>query len=414
MDRLISLFGLFCMVAIAWGLSSDRSKINWRTVISGIFLQILLGLLILKTDVGMNIAGGAKDFFKGIIAFTDEGSWFLFGKLADQGSMASIKDPNMRGPFVFATMVLPTIIFMSSLMSILYHIGIMQYVVKGTAWLMMRVMGTSGAESLSAAANIFVGQTEAPLVVKPYVDKMTNSELMSLMTGGMATVAGGVLAAYVGFGIDAGHLLVASFMSAPAALVCAKLMVPEKEKSLTAGSVELEMPKTSVNVVEAAASGAAEGLKLALNVGAMLLAFVALIAMLNGGISVIGGWFGNPKLTMDVILGYLFAPFAFVMGVPWSESVLVGALLGKKIVVNEFIAYIDLSNIKSQLSPRSITISTYALCGFANFSSIAIQLGGIGTLAPARKTDLAKLGIKCLIGGTLACFMTACIAGLLL
>ncbi|MDA9793322.1 NupC/NupG family nucleoside CNT transporter [Bacteriovoracaceae bacterium] len=414
MERLISIFGLLCMIAIAFGLSTDRSKINWRTVISGIVIQMLLGLIILKTDLGMNVAAGAKDFFKGILNFTNEGSWFLFGKLADFPAMASIADPSKRGPFVFAFMVLPTIIFMSSLMSVLYHVGAMQVIVKTTAWIMMKVMRTSGAESLSAAANIFVGQTEAPLVVKPFIDKMTKSELMALMTGGMATVAGGVLAAYVGFGIDAGHLLVASFMSAPAALVCAKLMVPEIEESTTAGTVKLEMPKTSVNVVEAAATGAAEGLKLALNVGAMLLAFVALIALLNGGIAAVGGWFGYPQLSMDIILGYLFAPFAFVMGVPWSEAVLVGALLGKKVVVNEFIAYIDLAAIKSQLSPRSITITTYALCGFANFSSIAIQIGGIGTLAPDRKTDLAKLGVKCLIGGTLACFMTACIAGFLL
>jgi concentrative nucleoside transporter, CNT family len=414
MERLISLFGLFCMIAIAFGLSTDRSKINWRTVISGIVIQMLLGLIILKTDLGMNLAAGAKDFFKGILDFTNEGSWFLFGKLADFPAMASIADPSKRGPFVFAFMVLPTIIFMSALMSVLYHVGAMQVIVKTTAWIMMKVMRTSGAESLSAAANIFVGQTEAPLVVKPFIGKMTKSELMALMTGGMATVAGGVLAAYVGFGIDAGHLLVASFMSAPAALVCAKLMVPETEESTTAGTVKLEMPKTSVNVVEAAATGAADGLKLALNVGAMLLAFVALIALLNGGIAAVGGWFGYPQLSMDIILGYLFAPFAFVMGVPWSEAALVGALLGKKVVVNEFIAYIDLAAIKSQLSPRSITITTYALCGFANFSSIAIQIGGIGTLAPERKTDLAKLGIKCLIGGTLACFMTACIAGFLL
>lgn len=405
MNHLISLFGLFCMVGTAYLLSTDRKKINWRTVISGILMQLILGFLILKTDIGMATAAKAKDFFKAIIDYTNIGTEFVWGKLGN---------PQQLGGFVFATMVLPTIIFMSSLMSILYHVGVMQYVVRAAAWLMMKVMGTSGAESLSAAANIFVGQTEAPLVVKPYVDKMTNSELMALMTGGMATVAGGVLAAYVGFGIDAGHLLVASFMSAPAALVCAKLMVPESEDSLTAGEVKIDMPKTSVNIVDAAAHGAGEGLMLALNVGAMLLAFVALIGMLNGIIGILGGVFGNPSLTVEMILGYLFAPIAFVMGVPWSECVTVGALLGKKIVVNEFVAYIDLAQVKSQLSERSVVITTYALCGFANFSSIAIQLGGIGTMAPSRRPDLARLGIKSLIGGTLACFMTATIAGLLL
>lgn len=405
MDRFISLLGLLAMVGFAFLLSTDRKRINWRTVISGILLQVLLGVLILKTDLGMAGAAKAKDFFKAIIDYTNVGTDFVWGKLGN---------PKQLGGFVFATMVLPTIIFMSSLMSILYHIGVMQYVVKGAAWIMEKVMKTSGAESLSAAANIFVGQTEAPLVVKPYVDKMTNSELMSLMTGGMATVAGGVLAAYVGFGIDAGHLLVASFMSAPAALVCAKLMVPETETPLTEGEVKVEMPKTSVNLVDAAANGAAEGLKLALNVGAMLLAFVALIGMLNGIMGFIGGYFGNGSLTVETILGYVFAPVAFIMGVPWAESVTVGALLGKKMVVNEFVAYIDLAAVKDKLSPRSVTISTYALCGFANFSSIAIQLGGIGTMAPSRRTDLAKLGIKSLIGGTIACFMTATIAGLLL
>jgi CNT family concentrative nucleoside transporter len=409
MDRFISLFGLVVFIGIAFALSSDRSKIKWKTVITGILLQLALGLIILKTDFGMNIADGAKDFFINILNYTGVGSQFVWGALAKYEGVKGLG-------FVFATMVLPTIIFMSALMSVLYHVGIMEYVVKGTAWLMMRVMGTSGAESLSAAANIFVGQTEAPLVVKPFVEKMTRSELMALMTGGMATVAGGVLAAYVGFGIDAGHLLVASFMSAPAALVCAKLMVPETEVSDTEGSINVDMPKTSANVIDAAASGASEGLSMALNVGAMLLAFIALIAMLNGIMAWIGVKIGMvTPLTIEYILGYLFAPIAWLMGVPWGECITVGALLGKKIVVNEFVAYLDLATaIKAGLSERSIMISTYALCGFANFSSIAIQLGGIGALAPSRRKDLAGLGIKSLIGGTLACFMTAAIAGFLL
>jgi CNT family concentrative nucleoside transporter len=301
-------------------------------------------------------------------------------------------------------------------MSVLYHIGLMQKVVEFTAKIMMKVMRTSGAESLSAAANIFVGQTEAPLVVKPFVEKMTRSELMALMTGGMATVAGGVLAAYVGMGVDAGHLLAASVMSAPAALVCAKLMIPETEKSLTEGVVSVDLPKTHANLIDAAASGASEGLSLALNVGAMLLAFIALIAMMNGMLGWIGNLVGFPQLSFEFLISYLFAPFAFLMGVPWDDCLQVGVMLGKKTVVNEFVAYLDLqAAIKSgAISERAITITTYALCGFANFSSIAIQLGGIGGLAPSRRQDLAKLGVQSLIAGTLACFMTACIAGLLI
>ena len=301
-------------------------------------------------------------------------------------------------------------------MSVLYHMGLMQKVVEFTAKVMMKIMGTSGAESLSAAANIFVGQTEAPLVVKPFVEKMTNSELMALMTGGMATVAGGVLAAYVGMGVDAGHLLAASVMSAPAALVCAKLMVPETEVSQTEGVVKVDLPKTNANLIDAAASGASEGLTLALNVGAMLLAFIALIALLNGMLGWFGGLINVPELSFEFIIGYVFAPFAFLLGVPWDDCLQVGIMLGKKTVINEFVAYMDLQAAISSgaISQRAITITTYALCGFANFSSIAIQLGGIGGLAPKRRHDLAKLGVKSLIGGTLACFMTAAIAGILI
>ena len=403
MERMISIVGLLSMVLIAFLLSDDRKKINWRTVLSGIVLQIVFGLLILKTNAGMSVFEGARQFFAGILNFTNEGSNFVFG---------SLNNPAKVG-FVFAFMVLPTIIFMSALMSVLYHIGIMQVVIRFTAKVMVKVMGTSGAESLAAAANIFAGQTEAPLVVKPFVDKMTRSELMALMTGGMATVAGGVLAAYVGLGIDAGHLLAASVMSAPAALVCAKIMVPETETSLSDGEVKMAFEKKSANIIDAAATGAGEGLQLALNVGSMLLAFIALIAMFNGLLSFVGGWFNFSDLSLELISGYIFSPVAFLMGVPWSEANAVGALLGKKLVINEFVAYLDLQKQLTTLSPKSVVISTYALCGFANFSSIAIQLGGIGSIAPERRSDLAKLGVKCLIGGTLACFMTASIAGFL-
>lgn len=391
------------MVGIAYLCSTNKKAIKWRTVGIGIVLQLLFGLFILKVPVGNKIFTLAKDGFSAILGYTQAGSDFLFGQLASFEKVG----------FVFFTMVLPTIIFFSSLMSVLYHLGVMQKVVEGTAKVMMKFMGTSGSESLAAAANIFVGQTEAPLVIKPFVEKMTRSELMALMTGGMATVAGGVLAAYVGFGIDAGHLLSASVMSAPAALVCAKLMVPETEVSETIGLKKVDLPRKTVNLIEAAASGASEGLYLAMNVGAMLLAFIALIAMFNSFLGYVGGWVGLPQLSFEWISGYLFAPFAFLMGVPWAEAHIVGSLLAKKIVVNEFVAYLDLKSMLGTLSPRSVTISTYALCGFANFSSIAIQLGGIGTIAPGKRSELAKLGMKSLIGGTLACFMTACIAGLL-
>jgi len=402
MEKLMSLVGLASMVGIAYLLSGNKKKIQWKPVISGILLQILFGLLILKTTAGQAVFEGARNFFTAILGYTNEGSAFIFGGLTDPAKFG----------FLFFTMVLPTIIFMSSLMSVLYHIGIMQIVIKFTAKIMVRVMGTSGAESLAAAANIFAGQTEAPLVIKPYIEKMTRSELMALMTGGMATVAGGVLAAYVGMGIDAGHLLAASVMSAPAALVMAKLLVPETEESSTKGVVKIDFPKTTVNLVDAAASGAADGLKLALNVGGMLLAFIALIALVNGSLSLVGGWFSFPQLSLELITGYLFAPIAFLMGVPWSECVQVGALLGKKTIINEFVAYLDLQQQLTTLSPCSVIIVTYALCGFSNFSSIAIQIGGIGTIAPERRQDLAALGMKSLIGGTLACLMTACIAGL--
>ncbi len=403
MERAISFFGLLVMIGIAYALSENKKHIQWRTVLSGIFLQILFGVIILKTDFGREVFATIGRGFNMILGFTGEGAKFLFGGLAV---------PSESMGFIFATMVLPTIIFMSALMSVLYHLGIMQKVVEVMARVMMKVMKTSGAESLAAAANIFVGQTEAPLVIKPYVNLMTKSEIMCLMTGGMATVAGGVLAAYVGFGIDAGHLLAASVMSAPAALVCAKLMVPEMEVSATAGVMKVDLPKLSTNVIDAAATGASDGLKLAVNVAAMLLAFIALVAMLNGILAGLGGLVGFPQLSFELIMGYLNAPFAWLLGVPWDDCLKVGSILGKKIVLNEFVGYLDLVSSKGQLSERATILTTYALCGFANFSSIAIQLGGIGTMAPEKRPILAKYGMYSLIGGTLACYMTACIAGL--
>lgn len=405
MDRLISFVGLLVMLGVAYALSEKKKAIQWRTVISGVVLQIVFGLFILKTDIGRNIFDSIGRGFNAILGYTGEGAKFLFGGLA-------VPSDNLG--FIFATMVLPTIIFMSALMSVLYHIGIMQKVVEVVARVMMKAMKTSGAESLAAAANIFVGQTEAPLVIKPFVNKMTKSEIMCLMTGGMATVAGGVLAAYVGFGIDAGHLLAASVMSAPAALVCAKLMVPEVEESVTAGVVKVDLPKVSANVVDAAATGASDGMRLAVNVGAMLLAFIALIAMLNGILGGIGSLLGFPTLSFELIMGYINAPVAWIIGVPWEDCLKVGSILGKKLVLNEFVGYLDLIAAKGQISERATVLTTYALCGFSNFSSIAIQIGGIGTMAPEKRPMLASYGIKAMIGGTLACYMTACVAGFLI
>ncbi len=418
LERAISLLGLGFLIFVAWLCSWNRKAINWRLVAWGVGLQFLFGILILQTDPGRWLFIQLKDFFNQILAFTDEGAMFIFGRAADSNGPLGV---------VFAFKILPTIIFFSSLMAVLYHIGAVQPVVKWLALIMQKTMGTSGAESLSAAANVFVGQTEAPLVVKPFVERMTLSELAALMTGGMATVAGGVLAAYVSMGVSAGHLLSASVMSAPAALLMAKILVPETEESQTSGSVELKIESMDVNFIDAAARGAGEGLQLAFNVGGMLLAFIALIAMINHGFGLLDGWIDGKLLpamgietkifpaSLEILLGYVMAPVAFIMGVPWKDCFLVGQLLGVKTVLNEFVAYQNLSGMLAEgtLSPRSVVIATYALCGFANFSSIAIQIGGIGGMAPTRRHDLAKLGLMSLIGGTLAAFMTATVAGVL-
>jgi CNT family concentrative nucleoside transporter len=361
-------------------------------------------VLVLKTSAGRAVFETAKNFVNEVTGYTAQGSAFLFGPLATNANIG----------YIFAIQVLPTIIFVGSLTAVLYHIGFMQKIVQGFAWVMVRLLKTSGAESLSAAANIFVGQTEAPLIVKPYIARMTNSELMALMSGGFATIAGGVLIAYAGMGIDAGHLLSASVMSAPAALICAKIIIPETGHPVTAGTVDTQFEKTSVNVIDAATTGAGDGLRLALNVGAMLLAFVALIAMLNGLIGWVGGWIGLENISFEKILGWLFAPLAWVMGIPGKDVITAGTLLGEKTVLNEFVAYAHLHEQAAMLAPRTVTILTYALCGFANFSSIAIQIGGIGALVPERRHDLSRLGLRALVAGTLACFMTACIAGILI
>ena len=419
--RLISLFGLLVFIGIGVLFSKNRSKINWRTVGTGVGLQFLFAIVILKTTPGQLFFSTARKVITRLLSFTDNGAEFLFGNLyrANQGIVDNLGGD---GPFmlmdgsthkfveignVFAFHVLPTIIFFAALMGVLYHIGFMQLLVRMMAWVMARLMRVSGAESLSAASNIFVGQTEAPFVIKPYINKMTNSEIMAIMTGGFATVAGGVMAAYVRFGIDPGHLLAASVMSAPAALVMAKIFYPETESPATMGTVKLDIEKDTANVIDAAANGAAAGLKLAANVGAMLLAFIALIAMINYFLSFLG-------VSLNQILGYAFSPLAFCMGVDKADLLAFGNLLGTKIAINEFVAYIDLAALKATLSERSYIIGTYALCGFANFSSIAIQIGGIGSIAPERRHDLAKLGLRAMFGGALASWMTATIAGILI
>lgn len=443
--RILSLLGMAVLLGIGWLLSIDRRRIPWRVVLWGTSLQLILGVFILRTGVGEAIFGALNDVIVALLGFTVEGARFLFGNLVfnnvpvgpgevGNGPVAAVPGTVASTGAYVAFNVLPTIIFFSSLMALLYHFGIMQTVVRGVAWVMMRTMRTSGAETLSAAGNIFVGQTEAPLLVRPFVERMTNSELMTVMTGGFATVAGGVMAAYVGMLVFhvpdiAGHLLAASVMSAPAALVFAKVMVPEKGVPETRDSLSIVVEKTDANAIDAAARGAGDGLHLALNVGAMLLAFIALIAMINALLGWLGdvtrlddvlrsvGWLAaDARLSLELVLGWLLAPLAWVMGVPWRDATTIGSLLGLKTVVNEFLAYLQLSSMLSEgsdLSPRSVLIATYALCGFANFGSIAIQLGGIGGIAPSRRGDLARLGLRAMVAGTLAAFMTATIAGML-
>lgn len=436
-QRFIGVIGIFVLLGLAWLLSNNKKKINFRVVGWGLSLQLLFALIILKTGPGKAVFFYAKSAITKLLSFTDEGASFLFGNIY-RGDPGVISGLGGQGPFqimdgttgqfvdigiIFAFHILPTIIFFASLMAILYHLGVMQRIVHGMAWIMSKFMGTSGAESLSAAGNVFVGQTEAPLLIKPYVSEMTNSELMAIMVGGFATIAGGVMAAYVRFGVDAGHLMAASVMSAPAALVVAKIMYPEMQEPKTKGGVKLEIERKTANVVDAAASGAADGLKLALNVGAMLMAFIALIGMLNFLLGKVDDLvnlitFHQTSFAWDLslkkIFGVIFAPLSFCMGVDSKDIIEFGNLLGTKISINELVAYVELANLKGTLSDRSFTIGTYALCGFANFSSIAIQIGGIGGIAPERRSDLAKIGIKAMLGGAIASWLTATIAGILI
>ena len=401
MERLLSLVGLVVILGIAYLLSTDRKAIRGKTVFWGLTLQLVFALFVLKTSVGQGVFAWLGAKINRLLQFSFVGSQFLFGKLGMPGGGGD----NIG--FIFAFQVLPTIVFIAALFAILYYLGVMQVVVKLFAQVMTRLMGASGAESLNVAASIFMGQTEAPLTIRPYHNKMTQSELMCVMTSGMAHISGGIMGAYIAFGVEAKHLLAAVIMTAPGTILLAKILVPETEQPETAGTVRLVVPRTDANVIGAAARGTGEGLNLALNVGAMLISFLALVALVNA----ILGKFG---LQLETILGYLFGPLALVMGVPAKDALVVGNLLGTRTVLNELIAYSQLGPLKSSLDPRSFTIATYALCGFANFSSIGIQIGGIGALAPERRNDLARLGFRALLAGTFANFMTACIAGLLL
>jgi len=411
--KLIGLLGLVAFIALAWALSLDRKRFPWRTVWSGLALQFVFAWLILRTTIGAAIFDYTNRAVDRLISFAEEGSKMVFGPLANGKLLADKWGP--ENAFIFVITVSSTIILVSAVSSLLYHYGVLQRVVKGMSWVMERVMKTSGSESLAAAANIFMGQTEAPLVIKPYLAHMTRSELLAVMIPGMASIAGGVMAAYVSFGVSAGHLLTASVMSAPAALLISKIMLPETEQSETAEGATAKLELESTNGIDAICRGASEGMALSLNVMGMLIAFVAVVAMANFLISVPQTeiFKMSDPVTLQKLFGWVNAPFAWLMGVPAKDCVAVGQVLGERIVLNEFIGYLSLAKLKDTIDPRSFTIATYALCGFANFASIAIQIGGIGALAPSRRAELAQFGVRAMVGGLLACYMMATITSLM-
>ncbi len=411
--KLIGLLGLVAFIALAWALSLDRKRFPWRTVWSGLALQFVFAWLILRTTIGAAIFDYTNRAVDRLISFAEEGSKMVFGPLANGKLLADKWGP--ENAFIFVITVSSTIILVSAVSSLLYHYGVLQRVVKGMSWVMERVMKTSGSESLAAAANIFMGQTEAPLVIKPYLAHMTRSELLAVMIPGMASIAGGVMAAYVSFGVSAGHLLTASVMSAPAALLISKIMLPETEQSETAEGATAKLELESTNGIDAICRGASEGMALSLNVMGMLIAFVAVVAMANFLISVPQTeiFKMSDPVTLQKLFGWVNAPFAWLMGVPAKDCVAVGQVLGERIVLNEFIGYLSLAKLKDTIDPRSFTIATYALCGFANFASIAIQIGGIGALVPSRRAELAQFGVRAMVGGLLACYMMATITSLL-
>jgi concentrative nucleoside transporter, CNT family len=404
--------GALVILGLAYAFSTNRSAIRWATVAWGVGLQVVFAVIVLKTSIGQRVFSTLGDGINHLLSFAGVGAAFVFGPLGDSTVWGKIVTGAL-GPggaqyaTIFAFQVLPTIIFIAALFAILYYYGVMQVVVRLFAVLMHRVMAVSGAESLNVAASIFMGQTEAPLTIRPYLPEMTESELMTVMTSGMAHISGGIMAAYILFGIEAKHLLTAVIMTAPGTIMMAKMLVPETGMPKTMGKVRLEVERTDVNVIDAAGRGTGEGLHLALNVGAMLISFLALVALVNSIL-------GLAHLSMQQIFGWVFAPVAWSMGVPWRDAPIVGNLLGTRMVLNEFVAYSQLGPLKATLDPKSFTICTFALCGFANFSSIGIQIGGIGALAPTRRHDLARLGLRAMFAGTLANFMTATIAGFLL
>ncbi|MFN7978738.1 MAG: nucleoside transporter C-terminal domain-containing protein [Vicinamibacterales bacterium] len=410
--KIQSLVGLLVILALAYSASTNKRSIDRRTVAWGLSLQIVFALIVLKTTPGQELFQTLGQGINRLLDFANVGASFVFGPLGNKEAWPKIMTTVLGAEgaqygVIFAFQVLPTIIYIAALFAILYYLGVMQFVVRLFAIAMRRFMKASGAEALNVAASIFMGQTEAPLTIRPYLPAMTRSELMTVMTSGMAHISGGIMAAYILFGIEARHLLTAVIMTAPGTLMMAKIFVPEIEQPKTMGTVKLDVEKTDVNIIDAAGRGTAEGLHLALNVGAMLISFLALVAALNAALGLVG-------LSLQQILGWAFAPLAWSMGVPWHDATTVGNLLGTRMVLNEFVAYSQLGPLKATLDPRSFTIATFALCGFANFSSIGIQIGGIGALAPNRRHDLARLGIRAMLAGTLANFVTATIAGFLL
>lgn len=401
MNFLWGLFGVVVVLGIAFLLSSAKKSIKLRTILGGLAIQVTFAFIVLEWEAGRAALKGFAELVQNVIDYAGEGISFVFGPAADTTNFG----------FVFAFQVLTIIIFFSSLISVLYYLGVMQWFIKILGGALSKLLGTSKAESVSAAANIFVGQTEAPLVVRPFLPNMTKSELFAVMTGGLASVAGSTLAGYALLGVPLEYLLAASFMAAPAGLVMAKIMIPETEK-IEEKEFVMEKDNSSVNVVDAAARGAADGLQLALNVGAMLLAFIALIALLNGMLGGLGGWLGFEGVTIEGILGFVFAPLAWAIGVPWAEAVQAGSFIGQKLVLNEFVAYTAFAPEIASLSPKTVIVVSFALCGFANLSSLAILLGGLGAMAPSRRPEIARMGMKAVAAGMLASLSSAAIAGM--
>ncbi len=410
MGRLTGILGLLTMMGLAYAFSTDRRAIKIKTVAWGLGLQIVFAFFVLKFELGRRIFQAAGSAVNKLLGYSYAGSEFVFGELGKKGSSVG---------FVFALQVLPTIIFIAAFFALLYYLGIMQVVIKFAAWVMQRVMGASGAESLNVAASIFMGQTEAPLTIRPYLPEVTRSELMTIMTSGMAHVSGGIMAAYIAFGVEAKHLLAAVIMTAPGTILMAKMLVPETEHPLTAGHVEMVHTEKEQNFLGAIARGTSDGLHLAINVAAMLIAFLALIALTNGILGGLHNWLAGHGMgwfpsSLQQMFGWVFAPVAWVIGIPWHDCAAIGNLLGTRMVLNELVAFSFLGPMKASLDPRSFTIATFALCGFANFSSIGIQIGGIGALAPNKRDELARLGIRAMLAGTMANLMSASIVGVLL